>query len=99
MFRATATDKSDRLIGELSYPLYIFHMFALTIAGEMEKHLWGRFEPAWTGLILALVLSVIALALEARYVEPWRSRFSENRVPIRGASAVTSTQTAQEEIA
>jgi peptidoglycan/LPS O-acetylase OafA/YrhL len=84
MFRVTAADHVDRMIGELSYPFYIFHLTALTVMAGV-KHYWWPSGPssAWTGLILALVLSGIGLAIETRYIEPWRARFAENKAPGR----------------
>lgn len=79
MFRATATDEADRLIGELSYPFYIFHYFALTIASVIARHWWPRLDQAWAGLVLTLVGSTIARFIEVHGVEPWRSKFAETR--------------------
>jgi len=79
MFRVTSGMKADRMLGELSYPFYIFHRFALGVAGSVTLHWWHGSENsiAWVGLVLALFLSAIGLALELRFIEPWRVRLAE----------------------
>jgi peptidoglycan/LPS O-acetylase OafA/YrhL len=79
MFRATSKLKADRLIGELSYPFYIFHLIALGIARHVTQHWFSASEDskAWVGLGLAFAISAIALALELRLIEPWRVRLAE----------------------
>jgi peptidoglycan/LPS O-acetylase OafA/YrhL len=78
LFRMTSKLKLDRLLGELSYPFYILHIFCIFLAAEMTRN-WRFAEEctAWIGLSLTLILSVIALALEMRLIEPWRARFAE----------------------
>jgi peptidoglycan/LPS O-acetylase OafA/YrhL len=78
LFRTTSGFKTDRLIGELSYPFYIFHYFSLAFAGSIVAH-WlhtSANSVAWIGLSLTLLLSVVALALETHFIEPWRGRFA-----------------------
>jgi peptidoglycan/LPS O-acetylase OafA/YrhL len=82
LFRMTSGHKEDRLIGELSYPFYIFHVFALRLARGMYHHHWIPWSydsVAWVGLGMALVLSAIGLIVEMRFIEPWRNRFAEPR--------------------
>lgn len=81
MFRMTSGLRADRLIGELSYPFYIFHMLAITVAGGISRHwLHGpESSVAWIALGLTLALSATGLALEARLVEPWRVRLAQRR--------------------
>jgi len=77
----TAKLKIDRLIGELSYPFYIFHLFALMLAGLL---LQTPRSIVWMGLGLTLTLSAIALALEFRFIEPWRVQFAERQAATSG---------------
>jgi peptidoglycan/LPS O-acetylase OafA/YrhL len=79
MFRMTSELRADRLIGDLSYPFYIFHLFALTLSAHVTQLWWSwpRDSLAWVGLGLTLALSAIGLALEIRFVEPWRVRLAE----------------------
>lgn len=74
MFRVTSELKVDRLLGELSYPFYIFHLLAFEVATKvtLEWLHWSNNSVAWVGLGLTLAASVIALALELRFIEPWR---------------------------
>ena len=83
MFRTSATNKTDRMVGELSYPFYIYHLFALTMAEELQRRVSARLDVAWVGLALTLLLSVATLALETRYVEPWRARLSKGKSPAK----------------
>jgi peptidoglycan/LPS O-acetylase OafA/YrhL len=79
LFRMTSGLKADGLLGELSYPFYIFHVFCLNLAAEVTR-LWlhvAEDSIAWIGLSLTLVLSAIALALAMHFIEPWRVRFAE----------------------
>jgi peptidoglycan/LPS O-acetylase OafA/YrhL len=78
LFRTTSGLKTDRLIGELSYPFYIFHYFLIGCARFIAGH-WlhgSESSVAWIGLTLTLPLSAIALALETRFIEPWRARLA-----------------------
>jgi peptidoglycan/LPS O-acetylase OafA/YrhL len=78
VFRMTCGLKIDRLIGELSYPFYIVHYFLIGCARFIAGHLLHTSENSvvWIALSLTLPLSVIALALETRYIEPWRRRLA-----------------------
>lgn len=78
LFRTTSGLKTDRLIGELSYPFYIFHYFLIGCARFIAGH-WlhgSESSVAWIGLTLTLPLSAVALALETRFIEPWRARLA-----------------------
>jgi peptidoglycan/LPS O-acetylase OafA/YrhL len=78
LFRVTASLKTDRWIGELSYPFYVFHYFLAGCARFIAAH-WlhtSGSSVAWIALSLTLPLSVIALTLETRFIEPWRSRLA-----------------------
>jgi peptidoglycan/LPS O-acetylase OafA/YrhL len=86
MFRLTGSDKADRWIGELSYPFYIFHLLSIVIVRVALQRGWQTIEWAWAGLFLTLILSAVALVVEERYLEPWRSRFGQ-----RPAAATTLT--------
>ncbi len=88
VFRVTSELKADRLIGELSYPFYIFHWFALALATFATQHWWrgSVASTAWIGLGLTLVLSAFGLALELRFIEPLRVRLAE-RDPLGARAA------------
>lgn len=78
LFRTTSGLKTDRMIGELSYPFYIFHYFLIGCARFIAGRWFHSSEAlvAWIGLSLTLPLSAVALALETRFIEPWRARLA-----------------------
>lgn len=80
-FKKTSGLKVDRLIGELSYPFYIFHLLAIESAAFAVRNWFHGAEGsiAWAGLGLTLILSSVALALETYFIEPWRGRLAEPR--------------------
>ena len=88
VFRMTAKLKIDRLIGELSYPFYIFHLFALMLVSLLPA---DTSFIKWTGLGLTLALSAIALALEFRFIEPWRVQFAERQAATSDIEFARST--------
>ncbi len=64
----------DRLLGELSYPIYIIHMpviGACTVLGKWQ---------APVALVLTLTLSVIAYVVLERPIDVWRSRLVQKGV-------------------
>ncbi|MGO9742630.1 MAG: acyltransferase family protein [Roseiarcus sp.] len=100
LFHATAKIEGDRFIGDLSYPFYIFHYFCLNMTGYALANLGGsaRPDPVWLALLVAFSASFALLMLEARFVEPWRARFSEPRVR-PDAPAIPDTRRAAGETA
>lgn len=81
LFRVTAKSRADRWIGELSYPFYMFHLFAIALAASLGRR-WGSNSETWVayaGFAVTLALSIGGLVLESRFVEPWRVRFTEKR--------------------
>lgn len=77
LFRVTGKLKRDRLIGELSYPFYIFHWFGLVLGMQVLRYFnASMLFHAWTSLFVTVFLSCTALALDNRFIEPWRERLS-----------------------
>lgn len=74
LFEITKYSKTDRLIGELSYPLYIIHYPVLIyISGyQMEQRYLGI-----SCFAITLVLSVIIHFLVERPVDKWRQRSAQ----------------------
>lgn len=90
LFRATSGIRLDRMVGALSYPFYIFHLLAISFAESIGRRWWAgtAYDVTWLAFGIALVLSVIGLALETRYFEPWRSSLSSKQaayLPVRSA--------------
>jgi len=78
LFRVTASSRSDRLVGEMSYPVYVFHIFVLTSVIRMDNpwtHHYTWLE-AWSALLITLAISAGTVELEMRFLEPWRARLS-----------------------
>jgi peptidoglycan/LPS O-acetylase OafA/YrhL len=92
LFRITSGYKTDRWIGDLSYPFYIFHYLCLAFAGTIAAqwlHTSGD-SIAWIGLFMTLTLSVIALTLETHFIEPWRGRLAAP--PIKAGPAAVAVR-------
>lgn len=73
IFVATRYSRIDSLLGEFSYPIYIAHLFALTIANT--THVGAKNELA------LLIMSAMALALVflvERPTERWRAGIIKN---------------------
>ena len=83
IFRATSHSRMDRIVGELSYPFYLFHYSCIMTWAYLNAHLLHLpgASAAWLALAATLTLSSTALALEARFVEPWRARLAEAPAP------------------
>jgi peptidoglycan/LPS O-acetylase OafA/YrhL len=75
LFRVTGKLKTDRLIGELSYSFYIFHWFGLVLGMQILRYFNTSMHfHAWASLFVTVLLSAVALALDNRFIEPWRER-------------------------
>jgi peptidoglycan/LPS O-acetylase OafA/YrhL len=75
IFLLTDGNKIDRWIGEFSYPFYILHLLAFSLVGLAARRfsLIPVGSETWIALVFTLILSYVALALELRFVEPWRA--------------------------
>jgi peptidoglycan/LPS O-acetylase OafA/YrhL len=75
IFSITADIKIDRMIGELSYPFYIFHALVISILSKTNINSSGSNGQifALTVILVTLVISFIALKIEMRWVEPARA--------------------------
>jgi peptidoglycan/LPS O-acetylase OafA/YrhL len=76
IFNATAQDATDRYIGDLSYPFYIFHFLALNVTHFVLKNVTAvaRSEQLLilAALILTLTMAIVAERLESTWIEPFR---------------------------
>jgi len=73
VFMVTANHSFDRLVGELSYPIYLNHLFFVVAVRVAGQHI--PLLAQWSG-VLAAVLSVAAAALFWHFV---LKRFEERR--------------------
>lgn len=78
LFRRTGGSKADRIIGEFSYPFYLFHLFIMEMMHLVLPKMLN--VPDYIIDIVALaatfIVSGFALATEARLVRPFRARLS-----------------------
>jgi peptidoglycan/LPS O-acetylase OafA/YrhL len=76
LFSMTRSLRSDRLIGELSYPVYLVHYTTVLIVGAVLAGL--RLPAAITGEVAAIVSVSVAALLQNVILQPcedWRQRF------------------------
>lgn len=72
LFALQAKSPSDRLVGELSYPIYICHWLVIDVVGRT----WGQAALGWTYVLTVLASSVLLAHMLNRWVgspvERWR---------------------------
>ena len=86
LFYATKNIKIDRWIGELSYPVYIFHMLIYMVVANN----WIKFDQVAVALnvnhvqiiqlvtiVFTLLISIFLVLIEAKYINPVRRRLFE----------------------
>jgi len=95
IFRMTDGSRIDRFIGDFSYPFYIMHLLAFSLAGLTVRRfsITSADFQTWLALILTIFLSYIALMLELRFVEAWRARLGRpgNSTPSQAEGLSGST--------
>jgi peptidoglycan/LPS O-acetylase OafA/YrhL len=92
LFKAASHGKIDHYLGELSYPFYIFHVFAIQLGITAARYFpsWPSDIAAWLGLAFTFALAAVAVPLELRFIEPWRTRFAQ---PLAAGVAAVSEET------
>lgn len=91
LFHFTRHSKIDRMIGEMSYPLYVVHF---PIVGYLiTAH---RADPLWTAILCAISLVGAALLhlTVVRPVDHWRSRLAQGR-PLSNLATAASARGAR----
>jgi peptidoglycan/LPS O-acetylase OafA/YrhL len=78
IFSITSHLKIDRLIGELSYPIYMIHMLVLTISTNMlHKFLGSTTVPSWIILIVSILFSLAVYFYIDKPLSQYRKRFAK----------------------
>jgi peptidoglycan/LPS O-acetylase OafA/YrhL len=87
LFRWSSTNRLDRYIGELSYPLYVTHWMVAIVVSVSLRALGLNWSPAIPTLVFSLLLSALILRCVMDPIERLRRR--------RAESAETHRDTAQ----
>ena len=94
LFSVSRNNRIDRLIGNISYPVYISHMAVIIAA----KHIIGKFQDEKTGILLdnkigiVIVVCVLLISVLAYYaVERPIDRFRHRRFPTHPSTPATAT--------
>ena len=66
LFCRFKTDRIDRLIGELSYPVYISHMVVIGVVGQLALP-WPFFTSVMATLLLSVVLAIVGDKIEVSF--------------------------------
>jgi peptidoglycan/LPS O-acetylase OafA/YrhL len=74
LYRATEDIAVDRVVGELSYPFYIFHQVVLLVLIGLPWSSKGQF--AFVVIIITLLIALLVWQIESRWIEPRRARLS-----------------------
>ncbi|NQY07465.1 MAG: acyltransferase [Flavobacteriaceae bacterium] len=64
--------KIDRYIGELSYPIYICHMFVISVMNELDYYFFG--SKVFTVIVISIGFSIILKHLVSDKVERYRQK-------------------------
>ena len=78
LFALTKKNRRDRMVGELSYPIYITHMIVIFAAG---KGVFGPPRPIVT-VVLAVALAVVFYAAVDLPLERFRHRLANRHRPV-----------------
>jgi peptidoglycan/LPS O-acetylase OafA/YrhL len=91
MFLATRSSKIDRLIGELSYPLYLSHALFLTFLPALLQHLGFQLNEPVAILVTSVIFSMGLDRLVIVPIERVRRRIAARlRPPKAGITALAS---------
>lgn len=83
VFCLTKDIRGDRMIGELSYPLYLVHQFWITTVPHFMKGTPPRLQ-GWVGILVSIGAAVLMLKLVDQPVDRWRARYFERTRAERG---------------
>ncbi|MCF8321914.1 MAG: acyltransferase [Flavobacterium sp.] len=78
VFRLTKNGKIDKYIGELSFPIYISHIFVFTIITHFNKPIFGSFGLSL--LLWTILFSIILNEFVAKKIEKIRQKRLEPKI-------------------
>ncbi len=89
LFRLTGKSRIDRFVGDLSYPMYLTHIFGkwviLAAMGVSKKD--AAVVPGWLLLIVTVALSVPLVLWLERPIDRWRQARLARQLPAGNAPA------------
>ena len=91
IFENFKTNVLDRLIGELSYPIYITHRGIFAIFGTLYLKLTGALPPGFLTLLLVVGASAIIYVTVDAPVDRFRHRLVRNRMRPSGHTTEAAT--------
>jgi peptidoglycan/LPS O-acetylase OafA/YrhL len=92
LFRATQHYRFDRMLGEISYTVYIFHIPIL----ELLLKWVSRRNLAWAGILCSLAVATVVYLVVERPINRWRARLANEAEPKpREQKAVEESQPAE----
>jgi peptidoglycan/LPS O-acetylase OafA/YrhL len=77
LFHSSKRSRLDNRLGEMSYPFYLFHIAVITVLHSVLSRRLGvsnGYVISLCNVIATVIFSQLVLALEDRYVEPYRQR-------------------------
>ncbi|HEY4371490.1 MAG TPA: acyltransferase [Burkholderiales bacterium] len=90
LFAQTKSNRVDRALGELSYPVYVSHVLVIWIVGQ------GSFDVSGGGFLLAAALVLVVATLVYQLVDlpidRWRHAWAARRGSHAGARAPATRQ-------
>jgi len=91
LFYRSKNSKLDNKLGELSYPIYLFHMMVISLlhfALTKRAGISNSYAISICDVAATMGLSYLVLALENRFIEPYRQRLGRpSATPEQVASA------------
>jgi peptidoglycan/LPS O-acetylase OafA/YrhL len=76
LFGTTKDLKLDRVVGELSYPVYIVHMLLFAVVGTLGKHAGVTIGGEMVA-VLAIAVSSLLYVFVDQPINKWRQRFAQ----------------------
>lgn len=84
LFHSSKRSALDNRLGEMSYPFYLFHITVITVLHfALTKRLGisNAYFISICNVLGTVIFSQLVLALENRYIEPYRQRLGRPAIP------------------